>query len=208
MGARSYIIKETENGKFKAVYGHWTANRIRELAEDGVTKEELRKGLLRLWEKDYKRERKREKESNLKEDGLIKDLEREELAEFINFEAIDIEVYAVIYQNGNMEIFVTLVSNFIHGAVRVKELKRSPYALNSAFYQSGQTREVIEVFNSLGVSKEEAVEKIREAYSNLREWNMRSRNNKVILAKNLKEAVEKGRAEPLPSNPKYRRVKI
>ena len=200
MGARSYIIKETENGKFKAVYGHWTANRIRELAEDGVTKEELRKGLLRLWKKDYKRERKR--------DGLIKNLERGELAEFINFEAIDIEVYAVIYQNKNMEIFVTLVSNFIHGAVRVKELKRSPYALNSAFYQSGQTREVIDVFSSLGVSKEEAVEKIREAYGNLREWNMKSRNNKVILAKNLKEAVEKGRAEPLPSNPKYRRVKI
>jgi len=200
MGARSYIIKETENGKFKAVYGHWTANRIRELAEDGVTKEELRKGLLRLWEKDYKRERKR--------DGLIKDLEREELAEFINFEAIDIEVYAVIYQNKNMEIFVTLVSNFIHGAVRVKELRRSPYALNSAFYQSGQTREVIDVFSSLGVSKEEAVEKIREAYGNLRERNMKSRNNKVILAKNLKEAIEKGRANPLPSNPKYRRVKI
>jgi len=199
MGARSYIIKETENGKFKAVYGHWTANRIRELAEDGVTKEELRKGLLRLWEKDYKRERKR--------DGLIKDLERGELAEFINFEAIDIEVYAVIYQNGNIEIFVTLVSNFIHGAVRVKELRRSPYALNSAFYQSGQTREVIDVFSSLGVSKEESVEKIREAYGNLRERNMKSRNNKVILAKNLKEAIEKGRANPLPST-KYQRVKI
>ena len=50
MGARAYLIREVKPDKFIAVYGHWTADRIYDIAYNGVSKEELYNKLCKMWE--------------------------------------------------------------------------------------------------------------------------------------------------------------
>ncbi|HDI02635.1 MAG: hypothetical protein DRP16_02730 [Candidatus Aenigmatarchaeota archaeon] len=193
MGARGYIIKENEDGSFTAVYGHWLADRLYELARDGkATKEELAKNL-NEWFKEYMEQEKRNGDG-----ALICKLENmEEVKEFINFRDICIEAYAILFRNGKIIVFLTAIANpyyGVFGGVRIEDFSHG-YRLYHAFQEVKKLQRIIDIYEALEKSEEEARQEISRAYRRLKLQNRLDCD--VIIADNLKKAIENYETAPL-----------
>jgi hypothetical protein len=155
MGERAYIIKENEDGSFTAVYGHWRTADIRKLAEKGIDKQELRKKLEEWFEEDLENEKK-------KEYGLVFNLSYSELKEFVNFKHISIETWVILKLNGDIDIYITLVRNFVNGAVRVTNFD-NPYKLAWAYKYANGLEMIIDFMVVMGYDKKQAVDDFKFA---------------------------------------------
>jgi hypothetical protein len=186
MGARTYIIKE-EKGKFIAVYSHWGADKIRDFVG---TKEELKKFLLDLWEEAYKEEKERGDEPLIYELKTIEDLYK-----FIDFERIDIEVYPVFFENGNIEIFITLIRLFVNGAIRINNFDY-PYKLRWAFSEAENIMRIIDFCEALRKTREQTEKDLKLAWRVFKNKHI-VEDYDLIISKNLYEAIKNYEILPL-----------
>lgn len=167
-----YIIKEQEDGTFEAVYSHWGADLVRELAfrEEGITKGELYKKLIELMEKEKKQE-----------EALITKISRDKINDFVDFEDIGIEVWAILYLNGDLRIYITIISNDLNGAVEVEF--KSNYSLRWAFEEADKWQ-FLGDFLKYRYKEKEKIEKEAKKFNRYRfeKWHLIN-DNKTIIGK-------------------------
>ena len=193
MGARIYIIKEVEANKFAAVYNHWGADRIHEWAMQGMDKATLYERLEELYRVSIN-----EEEAN-RDKPLIYDLnDIKELYKFIDFKSIGIEIYPILWLGGEMTIFLTLIRNYVNGAIRYESKKeKNPWALSWAFQEKDNAEAIIDFLDVTGYKNTVAEKLIRSAWVKMRKNHMT--NFELIIADNLYNAVKKGYTLPLRS---------
>jgi len=187
MGARAYIIVETQPNVFIAVYGHWTANRIYEISEKGIVQSEIYDKIYELWKSDYD-----EKKNN--SDPLIYKLNNRDLYKFIDFTSIGIEIYAVLLQNKRVEIFLTLINNYLNGAIRINKLY-TPFTLRYVFKEVNDIDAIIHFAEFLKMDKKLLKKKLLEYWRK----NKFFFDGELIIAKNLYEAITSHQTPPLRS---------
>jgi len=185
MGARTYIIKEVEQNKFIAVYNHWGASKISRWASEGLGKKIYNK-INEMWEESIKEEK-----------DLVKKLNGiQELYEFIDFTDIPIEVYPILWRNKELTVFLTLIRNFVNGAIRFESRNNNnPWALHGAFMEREKAEAIIDFLEVMNYEKETAEEMIRKGWLRMKHKGVVTHD--LVIAKNLKEAIEKHRTLPL-----------
>jgi hypothetical protein len=187
MGARAYIIKEVERNKFIAVYNHWGAEYIREFVGK---KEELYAFLTRMWQESYDEERKTG-------NPLIHEIKGvEELERFLYFRDIGIEVWAIIFLSGKIEVFITLIRNFVNGAIRVNRFE-TPYKLRWAFGAASCIETVLDFLQALDWTKERAENDIKRGFHIIKNKYHSFEGFDLIVGEDFRTAVENNETLPL-----------
>lgn len=185
MGERAYYLVEEPDGRFKAIYDHWGAARLREIADGGFIEEKS------LWMELLEYAKEAEKRY-----GVDAKLTIKELYDFIDFTRIDIEAYIILWRNGKTTIFLTIISNYIYGAIRWESSSYESKYLRGAFRERDKVETIISFLRIINENdKVKSIEQIRKAWGEMK--NMGYVENHLILADSMKDAVEKQITLPL-----------